>query len=161
MACCCKKASKTRQTRANVRVFDDNNFIPSAIEVNYPYKVSIAPSQELTFIQQIYNTGVSFSTRSDFLGVDIVTAGVYQIFFSGILTSASNLTASLAISLNGEPLPKSQILQYVTTDGPQLVFMSTIFKVISPRANIGVINNGMTTFDVANGKLIIVRVGNF
>ncbi len=161
MACCCRRTSRTRQTRANVRVFDDNNFIPSAIEVNYPYQVSLTPGQELTFVQQIYNTGVSFATRSDFLGVDIVTAGVYQIFFSGILTSTSNLTTSLAISLNGEPLPQSQTLQYVATDGPQSVFISTIFKVVSPRANIGVINTGTTTFDVANGKLIIVRIGNF
>ncbi len=159
MACCRRCNSRRNQT--SVRVFNDNNFIPSTVQVSYPLTQSVGENVEVLFAQVDYNTGVSFSPRFDELGVDIVAPGVYKITFTGVITTEADQTISLAISLNGEPLPQSEISQYVTTLGPQIVSTTVIFKVISPSADIGVINTGTTSFNLTNAKLDIVRTGNF
>lgn len=157
----CYRRSNSRRTQPQVRVFNDNNFIPSSVQVSYPLTQTISVDEEILFPQVDYNTGVSFSPRVDSLGVDIVTSGVYKITFTGIITTEADQTINLAISLNGEPIPQSEISQYVTSIGPQTVTTTIIFKVISPSADIGVINTGNTTFNVTNAKLDIIRTGNF
>jgi len=157
----CYRRSNSRRTQAQVRVFNDNNFIPSSVQVSYPLTQTISVDEEILFPQVDYNTGVSFSPRVDSLGVDIVAPGVYKITFTGIITTEADQTINLAISLNGEPIPQSEISQYVTSIGPQTVTTTIIFKVISPGADIGVINTGNTTFNVTNAKLDIIRTGNF
>lgn len=160
MACCGNNCrSRTRQTQ--VRVYNQNNFIPSVIEVFNPTTQTIVSQQDISFSQTNYNTGVSFSSRLDNLGADIVATGVYKITFTGIVEAESALVAGFAITLNGEPLPQSEIFQVVSESGPQTVFTTTIFKVISPSANIGVANIGNESFNLLNAKLEIVRVGNF
>lgn len=159
MACCRRCNSRRNQT--NVRVFNDNNFIPSTVQVNYPLTQNVGENAEALFAQVDYNTGVSFSPRYDELGIDIVAPGVYKITFTGIVTTEANQTISLAISLNGEPIPQSEISQYVTTLGPQTVITTVIFKVISPNADIGIINTSTNNFNLTNAKLEIVRTGNF
>ena len=156
----CRRCN-SRRNQVNVRVFNDNNFIPSTVQVSYPLTQNVNIDSEILFPQVDYNTGVSFSPRFDNYGVDIVAPGVYKITFTGVVTTAVNQTISLAISLNGEPLPQSEISQYVTTLGPQTINTTIIFKVISPSADIGVINTSATQFDVTNAKLEIVRIGNF
>lgn len=160
MACYCRRGNR-RQNTVTVRNLNQNNFIPSTVEILNSGTQEVSPDEEIIFLQTNYNTGISFSPRSDNFGVDIVATGVYKITFQGNITVAENQTIGLAISLNGEPLPQSEILQYVTTDGPQSVMTTVIFKVLSPSADIGVINTGETTFEVTNAKLEIVRIGNF
>ena len=159
MACCRRCGNRRNQT--TVRVFNENNFIPSSVQVNYELTQTVAPDEEVVFLQTDYNTGVSFSPRIDNLGVDIVAPGVYKITFTGVLTTEADQIVNLAISLNGVPIPQSELSQYVTPVGPQTVMTTIIFKVISPSADIGVINTGSTSFSVTNAKLDIVRTGNF
>ena len=159
MACCIR--CRNRRTQTSVRVFSDNDFIPSTVQVSYPLIQSVDVNAEVLFPQVDYNTGVSFSPRIDNFGVDIVSPGVYKITFTGIITSETDQSISLAISLNGESIPQSRISQYVFAVGPQPVSTTVIFKVISPSADIGVINTGSTRFSVENAKLDIVRTGNF
>ena len=158
MACCCRRNNKRTQT--SVRVFNQNNFIPSAVQVNNQAIQSVANGEEILFPQTNYNTGVSFSPRIDELGVTIVASGVYRIYFSGNISVTEAKTVSLAIALNGTELWASRVDQYVLPEGPSNVTSSTIFKVISPSAEIGVLNLG-TEFNVQNAKLDIVRLGNF
>ena len=157
MACNCNR----RQRATTVRNLNQNNFIPSAVEIIYPLTQNVASNAEMLFLQTNYNTGVSFQVRNDNLGVDIIESGVYKITFQGTITSAIEEIVNVAITLNGEPLPQSEISQYVFTAGPQSVTTTIIFKVISPNADIGVINIGENDFDVTNAKLEIVRIGNF
>lgn len=158
---CCRRNVQRRNVNPSVRVFNQNNFIPSAVEIINPTTQNVGAGEELQFLQTNYNTGVSFSPRFDGLGVDIVASGVYKISFSGVVSAETNRIVSLAISLNGTIFSQSVVSQYVLADGPQIVTTSLIFKVISPSADIGVINTGLTDFDVLNAKLDIVRVGNF
>ncbi|MBO7508073.1 MAG: hypothetical protein J6T39_00320, partial [Clostridia bacterium] len=122
---------------------------------------TVAPDAEILFPQIDYNTGVSFSPRVDNLGVDIVAPGVYKITFTGIIIVEADQIVSLAITLNGESIPQSQISQLVLAQGPQIVYTTIVFKVISPNADIGVINLGDAEFSITNAKLDIVRTGNF
>ena len=122
---------------------------------------TVEPNEEVLFDQTNYNTGISFSPRLDNLGVDIIAAGVYQITFTGNITTTQNGTMSLAISLNGTAIPQSEITQYVSTNAPQSVATTIVFKVVSPPAEIGVINTGNLSFDITNAKLDIVKNGNF
>ena len=158
---CCRRCSTRRNTRTKVRVFNQNNFIPSAVQVNYSLTQLFEAGSELEFNETTYNTGVSFSPRQDGFGVDIVSAGVYKITFTGTATASQNLTASIAISINGVAIPQSEVSQLITTEGPEILYTTIVFKVISPSANIDVINTGSTNFSVTNAKLDIVRVGNF
>lgn len=150
-----------RQTTTTVRNFNQNNFIPSSVEVSYSLTQTVNPGEEVSFAQTNYNTGISFSPRADNLGIDIVAAGVYKITFTGNITTLENGNISLGISLNGTLIPQSEILQYVTTAGSETVISTIVFKVISPSADIGVVNNGNLSFNVSNAKLDIVRNGNF
>ena len=158
---CCRRCCCRRTNRTEVRVFNQNNFIPSAVQVNYSLTQPFNVGSELEFNETTYNTGVSFSPRQDGFGVDIVSAGVYKITFTGTATASQNLTASIAISLNGVAMPQSEVSQLITTEGPEILYTTIVFKVISPSANIDVINTGSTNFSVTNAKLDIVRVGNF
>lgn len=158
MACCCRNRNR-RQVQ--VRNLNQNNFIPSTIEIINPLLQTISPGEEMAFLQVNYNTGISFSQRSDNLGANIVATGIYKITFQGNITVGEAQTIGLAISLNGEPLTQSEILQYVEPLQPESVTTTVIFKVLSPTAEIGVINTGEGTFDVTNAKLEIVRIGNF
>ena len=129
--------------------------------MSYPLTQTVASDAEILFPQIDYNTGVSFSPRVDNLGVDIVAPGVYKITFTGIITVEADQIVSLAITLNGEPIPQSEISQLVLAQGPQTVYTTIVFKVISPNADIGVINLGDAEFSITNAKLDIVRNGNF
>ena len=159
MACCRRNCQ--RRNQPTVRVFNDNNFIPSSVQVSYPLTQTVASDAEILFPQRDYNTGVSFSPRVDTLGVDIVAPGVYKITFTGIITVEADQIVSLAITLNGETIPQSEISQLVLAQGPQTVYTTIVFKVISPNADIGVINLGDAEFSITNAKLDIVRNGNF
>lgn len=158
MACCNRRC---RRISTTVRNYNQNNFIPSSVEVSNLSTQTVEPNGQVIFDQTNYNTGISFSPRLDNLGVDIISAGVYQITFTGNITTAQNGNISLAISENGTAIPQSEITQYVTTDGPQNVMTTIVYKVTSPNAEIGIINTGSTNFDVTNAKLDIVRNGNF
>ena len=158
---CCKRISQRRNTSVNVRVFNQNNFIPSAVEILGPTTQTANAGEELLFLQTNYNTGASFSPRLDGMGVDIVASGVYKISFTGVASSTQTQTVSLALALNGSPFPQSEVSQLVFANGPQIVSASTIFKVISPSANIAVVNSGVNSFNIQNAKLDIVRIGNF
>ncbi len=158
MACFCRRSQRRTTT---VRNLDQNNFIPSAVEVFNSATQTVDPNEEILFLQTNYNTGVSFSVRNDNLGVDIVAAGVYKITFTGVASTAIDGNISLALTLNGVPFPQSEVTQYVTSVGPQIVSTTMIFKVVSPNADIGVINTGDISFDITNAKLEIVRTGNF
>ena len=160
MACNCRRGNR-RQNTVTVRNLNQNIFIPSTIEIINSGNQIINQGEEIIFPETIYNTGISYSPRSDNFGVDIVATGVYKITFQGNVTVSENQTIGVAISLNGEPLPQSEILQYVTTAGPEAVTTTVISKVLSPSADIGVINAGENTFSVSNAKLDIVRIGNF
>ena len=157
---CCRRTLQRRNSSPNVRDFNQNNFIPSAVEVFNPTTQTVEPGEELVFLQTNYNTGASFSTRFDGLGVDIVSSGVYKISFSGIATSSETQTVSLGISLNGSLFPQSEVSQLVLAEGPEIITTSLIFKVISPSADIGVIVTGENGFSIQNAKLDIVRIGN-
>ena len=156
---CLRKNRRT--TTTTVRNYNQNNFIPSSAEVIYPLTQTVAVGDEVLFSQTNYNTGVSFSPRTDNYGIDIVANGVYQITFTGNIVAGQNGNIQLAISLDGTALPQSEITQYVTTEGIQNVISTIIFKVTSPTADIGVINTGNLSFDLTNAKLDIVRNGNF
>lgn len=154
--CQCRRANNV-----TVRNFDQNNFVPSAVEVFNSATQTVDPGEEVLFLQTNYNTGISFSPRNDNLGVDIIAAGVYKITFQGVVTSTADGNINLGISLNGLVLPQSEITQFVSSAGAQTVTTTIIFKVISPNADIGVINTGSTSFDLTNAKMDIVRTGNF
>ena len=158
---CCRRTSQRRNSGANVRVFNQNNFIPSAVELFNPTTQTLNAGEELIFLQTNYNTGASFSQRFDGMGVDIVASGVYKISFTGVASSVQTQTISLGLTLNGSLFPQSEVSQLVFTEGPQIVSASIIFKVISPSANIGVVNSGVNSFNIQNAKLDIVRIGNF
>ena len=155
MACC--RRCNQRRNQTTVRVFNQNNFIPSSVQVSYPLTQTVEPNAEILFPQTDYNTGVSFSPRVDDLGVDIVAPGVYKITFTGVITTEVDATILVAITLNGEPIPQSEISQFVSTNGPETVFTTIVFKVISPNADIGVMNTGTTNFFVTNAKLILIN----
>ena len=157
----CFRRCCPRQRRVQTRQFNDNNFIPSTVEVVSPEAQNVQPNQEILFLQTEYNTGVSFSPRVDDLGVDIVATGVYKIFFTGVVTTENDGVISVAITLNGEPIPASEVSQFVTANQPQIVTSSAVFKVLSPSADIGVMNIGNVNFSVTNAKLDIIRTGNF
>ena len=156
MACLCGCSRRT-----TVRNLNQNNFIPSAVQIFNSATQNVEPNQAITFLQTDYNTGVSFSVRNDNLGIDIVDAGVYTITFTGIVTNNADGDISLAISANGVAIPQSEVTQYVSQVGSQIVSTTIIFKVISPSVDIGVINTGNTSFIVRNAKLEIIREGNF
>ena len=160
MACLCRYRCSNRRT--TVRNLNQNNFIPSAVQVFNAETQTVESEQEVVFLQTDYNTGVSFSVRNDNLGIDIVEAGVYKITFTGVVaTNQAEGNISFAISANDVAIPQSEVTQYVSTDGSQIVSTTVIFKVVSPSVDIGVINTGTTSFSVTNAKLDIVRVGNF
>ena len=158
---CYRNNCRSRIRQTQVRVYNENNFIPSAIEVFNPTTQNLVANQDISFLQTNYNTGVSFSSRLDNLGVDIVASGVYKISFTGTAIAEETLVSSFAITLNGEPLPQSEISQAVSESGPESIFTTIIFKVISPSASIGVINTSDESFGLLNAKLDIVRIGNF
>lgn len=153
--------SRCRRATTTIRNYNQNNFIPSSVEISNLQTQTVEPNEEVVFDQTNYNTGISFSPRLDNLGVDIIAAGVYQITFTGNITTTQNGTMSLAISLNGTAIPQSEITQYVSTNAPQSVATTIVFKVVSPPADIGVINTGNLSFDITNAKLDIVKNGNF
>ena len=119
---------RRRRNNVTVRNFEQNNFIPSAVEVLYGATQTVANGEEITFLQTNYNTGVSFSPRLDNLGVDIVASGVYKITFQGIIDTEADGVVSLGLSLNGTLLPQSEILQYVTTAGPETVTTGALWR---------------------------------
>ena len=153
--------SRCRRATTTVRNYNQNNFIPSSVEMSFLLTQTVEANEQVLFNQTNYNTGISFSPRIDNLGVDIISAGMYQITFTGNITTTQNGTISLAISLDGTAIPQSEITQYVSTNGPQSVATTIVFKVVSPDAEIGVINTGGTNFDITNAKLDIVKNGNF
>ena len=151
--CCCR--------RTTVRNLNQNNFIPSAVEVFNSLTQTIAPNEQIVFLQTNYNTGVSFSTDTDNLGINIVETGVYKITFTGLAASDVDETISLAITLNGEQFPQSEVSQSLFANSTSIVSTTMVFKVQSPNANIGVKNIGASDFNLTNAKLDIVRIGNF
>ncbi len=156
MACnrCCR-----RQT--TVRNLNQNNFIPSAIEIFNSLTQTVAPNEQIVFLQTNYNTGVSFSTDADNLGINIVETGVYKITFTGLASSGADETISLAITLNGEQFPQSEVSQSLLANSTSIVSTTMVFKVQSPNASIGAKNIGTSDFNLTNAKLDIVRIGNF
>ena len=132
------------------------------IELSNTAAQTIAPGQSLTFDTVLLKTGCAEAHRSN-SGIVTLKAdcAVYEIHFAANISATAAGTAQLAISLDGEPLIETTMINTITTAGdPDNAATATLVKTgCGCCGKISVTNTGTTSVIVsANPALFVKRV---
>lgn len=132
------------------------------IELSNTAAQTIAPGQSLTFDTVLLKTGCAEAHRNN-SGIVTLKAdcAVYEIHFAANISATAAGTAQLAISLDGEPLVETTMINTITTAGdPDNAATATLVKTgCGCCGKISVINTGTTSVIVsANPALFVKRV---
>ena len=132
------------------------------IELSNTAAQTIAPGQSLTFDTVLLKTGCAEAHRSN-SGIVTLKAdcAVYEIHFAANISATAAGTAQLAISLDGEPLIETTMINTISTAGdPDNAATATLVKTgCGCCGRISVTNTGTTSVIVsANPALFVKRV---
>ena len=132
------------------------------IELSNTAAQTIAPGQSLTFDTVLLKTGCAEAHRSN-SGIITLKAdcAVYEIHFAANISATAAGTAQLAISLDGEPLVETAMINTISTAGdPDNAATATLVKTgCGCCGKISVTNTGTTSVIVsANPALFVKRV---
>lgn len=132
------------------------------IELSNTAAQTIAPGQSLTFDTVLLKTGCAEAHRSN-SGIITLKAdcAVYEIHFAANISATAAGTAQLAISLDGEPLIETTMINTISTAGdPDNAATATLVKTgCGCCGKISVTNTGTTSVIVsANPALFVKRV---
>lgn len=150
---------QTQQT--TVRQFDDNNFIPSSIEVFTPNAQTITPNAEIPFSDTLHNTGVSFKFTNGNSFIEVIASGIYKVSFVASLKNATSEEVNLSIAIDGTKQDASTIYQQLRANEFDNVSIEMVLRVTDTPVKISIINSSLATFNAHNSMLSIVRTGNF
>ena len=132
------------------------------IELSNTAAQTIAPGQSLTFDTVLLKTGCAEAHRSN-SGIVTLKAdcAVYEIHFAANISATAAGTAQLAISLDGEPLIETTMINTISTAGdPDNAATATLVKTgCGCCGKISVTNTGTTSVIVSpNPALFVKRV---
>lgn len=132
------------------------------IELSNTAAQTIAPGQSLTFDTVLLKTGCAEAHRSN-SGIITLKAdcAVYEIHFAANISATAAGAAQLAISLDGEPLNETTMINTIATAGdPDNAATATLVKTgCGCCGKISVTNTGTTSVIVsANPALFVKRV---
>lgn len=132
------------------------------IELSNTAAQTIAPGQSLTFDTVLLKTGCAEAHRTN-SGIVTLKAdcAVYEIHFAANISATAAGTAQLAISLDGEPLVETTMINTISTAGdPDNAATATLVKTgCGCCGKISVTNTGTTSVIVsANPALFVKRV---
>lgn len=132
------------------------------IELSNTADQTIAPGQSLTFDTALLKTGCAEAHRTN-SGIVTLKAdcAVYEIHFAANISATAAGTAQLAISLDGEPLIETTMINTISTAGdPDNAATATLVKTgCGCCGKISVTNTGTTSVVVsANPALFVKRV---
>ena len=132
------------------------------IELSNTAAQTIAPGQSLTFDTVLLKTGCAEAHRNN-SGIVTLKAdcAVYEIHFAANVSATAAGTAQLAISLDGEPLIETTMINSIGTAGdPDNAATATLVKTgCGCCGKISVTNTGTTSVIVsANPALFVKRV---
>lgn len=132
------------------------------IELSNTAAQTIAPGQSLTFDTVLLKTGCAEAHRTN-SGIITLKAdcAVYEIHFAANISATAAGTAQLAISLDGEPLIETTMINTISTAGdPDNAATATLVKTgCGCCGKISVTNTGTTSVIVsANPALFVKRV---
>ena len=132
------------------------------IELSNTAAQTIAPGQSLTFDTVLLKTGCAEAHRSN-SGIVTLKAdcAVYEIHFAANISATAAGTAQLAISLDGEPLIETTMINTISTAGdPDNAATATLVKTgCGCCGKISITNTGTTSVIVsANPALFVKRV---
>lgn len=132
------------------------------IELSNTAAQTIAPGQSLTFDTVLLKTGCAEAHRTN-SGIVTLKAdcAVYEIHFAANISATAAGTAQLAISLDGEPLVETTMINTISTAGdPDNAATATLVKTgCGCCGKISVTNTGTTSVIVSpNPALFVKRV---
>lgn len=132
------------------------------IELSNATSQTLTTGQSLTFDTVILKSGCAESHRAN-SGIVTLRAncGIYEIRFSGNITSTSTGPIQLVIELDGEPLNETTMISTVTTDSDaNNVSTSTLVRTgCGCCGKITIVNNGTNPVTVdPNAAFVIKRV---
>ena len=132
------------------------------IELSNTAAQTIAPGQSLTFDTVLLKTGCAEAHRTNSSIVTLkADCAVYEIHFAANISATAAGTAQLAISLDGEPLVETTMINTISTAGdPDNAATATLVKTgCGCCGKISVTNTGTTSVIVsANPALFVKRV---
>ena len=132
------------------------------IELSNTAAQTIAPGQSLTFDTVLLKTGCAETHRTN-SGIVTLKAdcAVYEIHFAANISATAAGAAQLAITLDGEPLIETTMINTISTAGdPDNAATATLVKTgCGCCGKISVTNTGTTSVIVsANPALFVKRV---
>lgn len=130
------------------------------IELSNTAAQTIAPGQSLTFDTVLLKTGCAEAHRSN-SGIVTLKAdcAVYEIHFAANISATAAGTAQLAISLDGEPLVETTMINTISTAGdPDNAATATLVKTgCGCCGKISVTNTGTTSVIVSDNPALFVK----
>lgn len=130
------------------------------IELSNTAAQTIAPGQSLTFDTVLLKTGCAEAHRTN-SGIVTLKAdcAVYEIHFAANISATAAGTAQLAISLDGEPLVETTMINTVSTAGdPDNAATATLVKTgCGCCGKISVTNTGTTSVIVSDNPALFVK----
>ena len=132
------------------------------IELSNTAAQTLSPGQALTFDTVILKSGCAESHRTN-SGVVTLRANcaIYEVHFAANISATAAGTAQLAITLEGEPLPETTMINSIGTAGdPENAETATLVRTdCQCCTHISVVNTGTTSVIVsANPALFVKRV---
>lgn len=130
------------------------------IELSNTAAQTIAPGQSLTFDTVLLKTGCAEAHRTN-SGIVTLKAdcAVYEIHFAANISATAAGTAQLAISLDGEPLVETTMINTISTAGdPDNAATATLVKTgCGCCGKISVTNTGTTSVIVSDNPALFVK----
>lgn len=130
------------------------------IELSNTAAQTIAPGQSLTFDTVLLKTGCAEAHRTN-SGIITLKANcaVYEIHFAANISATTAGTAQLAISLDGEPLVETTMINTISTAGdPDNAATATLVKTgCGCCGKISVTNTGTTSVIVSDNPALFVK----
>lgn len=130
------------------------------IELSNTAAQTIAPGQSLTFDTVLLKTGCAEAHRSN-SGIITLKANcaVYEIHFAANISATAAGTAQLAISLDGEPLVETTMINTISMEGdPDNAATATLVKTgCGCCGKISVTNTGTTSVIVSADPALFVK----
>lgn len=130
------------------------------IELSNTAAQTIAPGQSLTFDTVLLKTGCAEAHRNN-SGIVTLKAdcAVYEIHFAANISATAAGTAQLAISLDGEPLVETTMINTISTAGdPDNAATATLVKTgCGCCGKISVTNTGATSVIVSASPALFVK----
>lgn len=130
------------------------------IELSNTAAQTIAPGQSLTFDTVLLKTGCAEAHRTN-SGIITLKAdcAVYEIHFAANISATAAGTAQLTISLDGEPLVETTMINTISTAGdPDNAATATLVKTgCGCCGKISVTNTGTTSVIVSDNPALFVK----